>query len=86
MLGEFRQVLGVELNKPSKVFMEYWADGMYVWKKGYDYIQNADKISYPCRNLYVSNEGFSDKQGWIEGSLRMANDILGELGEMETID
>jgi protoporphyrinogen oxidase len=83
ILGEFREVLGVELEKPSKVFMEYWADGMYVWKKGYDYIQNADKISYPCKNLYISNEGFSDKQGWIEGSLRMANDIL---GEMETID
>lgn len=76
ILSEFSMIYGVILEKPSKVFFEYWEDGMFVWKSGYDYISNKNEILNPASDLFLCNEGFSDKQGWIEGSLRMANDVL----------
>jgi monoamine oxidase len=76
ILSEFTKCTGVHLEIPDKVFMEHWKEGIYVWTPGFDYIQNYDKVIHPLENLFISNEGVSKKQGWIEGSLLMANDVL----------
>ena len=34
-------------------------------------------IASPVKNIYVCNEAFSDDQGWVNGSLRSANNVLG---------
>jgi len=76
ILSEFTKCTGVHLDIPDKIFMEYWKEGVYVWTPGFDYVQNYDKVIQPVKNLFVSNEGVSKKQGWIEGSLLIANDVL----------
>ena len=76
ILSEFTRCTGLHLEIPDKVFMEYWKEGIYVWTPGFDYVQNYDKVIQPVKNLFVSNEGVSKKQGWIEGSLLIANDVL----------
>jgi len=76
ILSEFTKCTGLHLEIPDKVFMEYWKEGIYVWTPGFDYVKNYDKVIQPVKNLFVSNEGVSKKQGWIEGSLLIANDVL----------
>lgn len=76
ILSEFTRCTGLHLDIPDKVFMEYWKEGIYVWTPGFDYVENYDKVIQPVKNLFVSNEGVSKKQGWIEGSLLIANDVL----------
>ncbi len=76
LLGEFEVVTGIKLEKPDKTFLEYWQEGIYVWTPNYNYIRNYDKVIQPLKNLYICNEGVSKKQGWIEGSLLIAKDVL----------
>lgn len=73
---EFELVTGVELVYPSKISIEYWKEGVHVWGKNINYIENYGKIINPIGNLYLCNEAFSKNQGWIEGSLEIATDIL----------
>jgi len=37
-------------------------------------------IASPVKNVFVCNEAFSDDQGWVNGSLRSANNVLKILG------
>ncbi len=76
ILSQFTKCTGVQLDIPDKVFMEYWSEGMYVWTPGFDYVQNYDAVINPMENLFISNEGVSKKQGWIEGALLIAKDVL----------
>jgi hypothetical protein len=76
ILSEFTACTGVKLGIPDKVFMEYWSEGMYVWTPGFNYVENYDNVINPMENLFISNEGISKKQGWIEGALLVANDVL----------
>jgi hypothetical protein len=81
ILKEFHTVTGMKLDIPDKTFMEYWGTGIYVWTPNYNYIKHYDDIINPLPNLYISNEGVSKKQGWIEGSLLIANDVLSKIVE-----
>jgi hypothetical protein len=76
ILSEFTKSTNLVLDIPDKVFMEYWSEGMYVWTPGFDYVENYDNVINPMKNLFISNEGVSKKQGWIEGALLVANDVL----------
>jgi len=81
ILHEFNIVTGIKLDIPDKIFMEYWQNGIYVWTPNYNYIKHYDEIINPLPNLYISNEGVSKKQGWIEGSLLVAKDVLLKITE-----
>ena len=76
LLREFYLTTGVKLDKPDKVSLEYWDSGIHLWTPGFNYIKNYSKIIQPLNNLFLSNEAYSKNQGWIEGSLTMANDVL----------
>lgn len=75
ILGEFTAQTGRKLAKPDSISFEYWSEGVYVWNKGFDYLANYNKILQPLGGLYLSNEAYSKRQGWIEGSLEMARDV-----------
>jgi monoamine oxidase len=75
ILAEFTAETGRTLSRPDSVSFEYWSEGVYVWAPGYDYLKNYSKIIQPLDGLYLSNEAYSKRQGWIEGSLEMANDV-----------
>ena len=75
ILGEFKIVTGKVLSKPDSISFEYWSRGVYVWGPKYNYLENYSKIIQPLDGLYLSNEAYSKKQGWMEGSLEMAKDV-----------
>jgi hypothetical protein len=80
ILEEFKAETGRELARPDSISFEYWSSGVYVWNTGFDYLANYSKIIQPLSGLYLSNEAYSKKQGWIEGSLEMANDVCLSIG------
>ena len=80
ILNEFTAETGITLAKPDSISFEYWSEGVYVWNKGFDYLANYSKILQPLRGLYLSNEAYSKRQGWIEGSLEMAKDVALSIG------
>jgi monoamine oxidase len=75
ILMEFKIVTGKVLSKPDDISFEYWSRGVYVWGPKYNYLENYSKIIQPLDGLYLSNEAYSKKQGWLEGSLEMAKDV-----------
>jgi monoamine oxidase len=76
ILGEFYTTTGITLGIPDRESIEYWDAGVHVWKPGFNYIENYKNILQPLSNLYLCNEAYSKNQGWIQGGLSMANDIL----------
>ena len=75
VLREFTTVTSRELGRPDSISFEYWGEGVHVWTPGFNYIKNYSKIIQPLEGLYLSNEAYSKKQGWLEGSLEMAKDV-----------
>lgn len=67
------------ITKPIYFKCHYWEQGNHYWKTTYD----SDKISYeminPVTNIYTCGEGFSKKQGWIEGALETAQLVINKL-------
>jgi monoamine oxidase len=80
ILSEFTAETDRILPKPDNIAFEYWSQGVYVWNKGFDYLANYSKILQPLGGLYLSNEAYSKRQGWIEGSLEMARDVSISIG------
>ncbi len=76
LLREFYETTNIKLEKPDKISLEYWQSGVHLWRPGFDQIKNYSSIIQPLDNLYLSNEAYSLHQGWIEGSLSIANDVL----------
>lgn len=62
--------------EPTIVKVEYWAEGVHFWdvnvksEEVYKYLISGES------GIYWVNEAYSLRQGWIEGSLEMANDVL----------
>ncbi len=75
LLGEFTTATSRKLKVPDSISFEYWSEGVHVWTPGFNYIDNYSKIIQPLEGLYLSNEAYSKKQGWLEGSLEMARDV-----------
>jgi hypothetical protein len=75
ILKEFTMETGRVLNKPDSISFEYWGEGVHVWGPNFNYLENYGKIIQPLEGLYLSNEAYSKKQGWLEGSLEMAKEV-----------
>jgi monoamine oxidase len=75
ILEEFTMATGQVLKKPDSISFEYWGEGVHVWTPGFNYLENYGKIIEPLEGLYLSNEAYSKRQGWLEGSLEMAKDV-----------
>jgi hypothetical protein len=75
ILEEFTLETGRSLGAPDSISFEYWGEGVYVWAPGFNYLENYSKIIQPLEGLYLSNEAYSKRQGWLEGSLEMAKDV-----------
>jgi protoporphyrinogen oxidase len=76
LIIDFQETTAIELQKSDQLCVEYWDSGVHLWKPGFDQIKNYSSIIQPLDNLYLSNEAYSLHQGWIEGSLSIANDVL----------
>jgi hypothetical protein len=76
ILQQFYESTNILLQKPDQLSVEFWESGVHLWKPGFDQIKNYSTIIQPLDNLFLSNEAYSLHQGWVEGSLSIANDVL----------
>lgn len=62
--------------EPEIVKVEYWSEGVHFYgvnvksEKCYKYLISGES------GIYWANEAYSLRQGWVEGALEMANDVL----------
>jgi monoamine oxidase len=64
--------------KLVSVVSHYWPAGVHAWKPGVDSERVAQRMLQPVERvpLFVCGEAFSRHQGWIEGALQTAEDVL----------
>jgi hypothetical protein len=65
--------------EPAVVKVEYWPEGVHFWGVN---IKSDELYKYLISGesgIYWANEAYSLRQGWMEGSLEMANDVLSNL-------
>jgi len=75
---EIKNIFGVEPPKPEFLSFHYWENGIHVWDTGFDMDEEYSKMIKPFndKEIYICGESFSKKQGWIEGSLETAYDVI----------
>jgi monoamine oxidase len=77
-LGEiFNVIVNLEILNVS-----YWSGGIHSFKMGTDSKKLYKKLINPIKNVYFVNESYSLDQGWIEGSLEMANDVFQKINKL----
>jgi hypothetical protein len=59
---------------------EQFGYAYHQWARFADDREVMKTIASPLKNVYVCNEAFSDDQGWVNGSLRSANNVLAQFG------
>jgi len=65
--------LHLDIPPPNKVIVEYWPHATHAWKPTGHF---SIKHIHPEPHVYLCNEAYSEKQGWIEGSLEVAEKVL----------
>ena len=78
---EIYKLFKIKPPKPEKYKVYYWRGGVHMWRTRFPMDETYKKLLKPFddKEIYLCNEAFSKHQCWIEGSLDMATDILGEL-------
>jgi len=82
-----RQIAGlfqvVAVPQPVLTSFRLWSGehefgfAYHQWARFADDRAVIKSIASPVENVYACNEAFSDDQGWVNGSLRSANNVLG---------
>jgi len=91
--GELEDFLNLELKKlfPEMTQMVkfkafFWNSGTYYWKLGLNTGKLYKKMLRPFRYpLYIAGERYSLTQGWIEGALETAYDVLEKIGTKKKV-
>ena len=68
-----------EREIPDPILFDYyaWPDGVTYWLPGdYDPAKVSHEVLKPFETIYVCGESFSMRQGWMEGSLEHAAELL----------
>tara|TARA_Y100001958_G_C21241239_1_gene569057 strand:+ start:783 stop:2357 length:1575 start_codon:yes stop_codon:yes gene_type:complete len=75
---QIKNILNINPPKPIFIRSYYWNEGFHNWNPSYDMNKEYNLLCKPFENkeIYLCNESFSKKQGWIEGCLEMSHDIL----------
>ena len=66
----------IELPDPTYFKCHYWPVGTHSWPIGINSQEIADKMINPLPNIYICGDGFSHKQGWMEGALETAKEVV----------
>lgn len=64
------------IPKPKKLYYQYWHAGTHYYLPTYNINDVYNKILNPCENIYIMGECYSHHQGWMEGALETADDVL----------
>uniref|UniRef100_A0A6C0ESW6 Uncharacterized protein n=1 Tax=viral metagenome TaxID=1070528 RepID=A0A6C0ESW6_9ZZZZ len=65
-------------NVPELIYFKchYWQIGAHSWSTNINSKKIAEKVINPLPNVFICGEGFSHKQGWIEGALETACKVI----------
>jgi monoamine oxidase len=80
---QLAEILGLDISRISEPICGFsmdWQDvggGWHTWETGHQPWHYL-KLHKPLKNLFVCGEAFSTEQGWIEGALRTAEQVLRE--------
>ena len=71
----------IDIPKPIHFSFKPWSEGTHAWKRNTDYCSIYKKIIYPIpgKSVYLSNEAYSYRGGWVEGSLEIADEIIDKI-------
>ena len=78
---EIKDLYQIDPPKPEYISVHYWDEGLHVWKPGFQMKQLYKQILQPEKDIpiFLCGEGFSKKQGWIEGCLETCYDVINKL-------
>lgn len=71
--------VGFNFGTPDDIFISFWTDGDHVIKPygKYKTIDNLlDKLSNPCKNVYIIGEMLSKGPGYVDGALQSVERML----------
>ena len=71
--------VGMDFGTPDDIFTAYWTDGDHVIKPygKYKTIDNLlDKLSKPCKSVFIIGEMLSKRPGYVDGALMSVERIL----------
>jgi hypothetical protein len=74
--------VGMTFGTPDDIFISYWTDGDHVIKpygkfKTLDTL--LDKLSAPCRNVFIVGEMLSKRPGYVDGALQSVERLKSKL-------
>ena len=73
--AELKKMLG-DVPEPKYFKCHYWPIGTHSWPINVHSDEIANKMINPLPNIYICGDGFSHKQGWMEGSLETAKEVV----------
>jgi protoporphyrinogen oxidase len=78
---EIEDLYQIKPPDPEFIKFHYWKHGFHVWKPGNKMNDVYETIMQPDEKvpIFICGEGFSKKQGWIEGCLETCYDIIYKL-------
>jgi hypothetical protein len=73
---ELSKLLDRDISAPTYFKCHYWPIGTHSWPTNIISNKIADKMIHPLPNIYICGDGFSHKQGWMEGALETAKEVV----------
>jgi len=74
--NELSKLLDKGIPEASYFKCHYWPIGTHSWPTKINSSEIADKMIHPLPNIYICGDGFSHKQGWMEGALETAKEVV----------
>jgi predicted NAD/FAD-dependent oxidoreductase len=68
--------LGFNVKEPTYFKCHYWPIGTHSWPININSEEISNKMINPLPNIYICGDGFSHKQGWMEGALETAKQVV----------
>jgi len=72
----------INIPKPTNLYFKAWKDGgTNAFYADTDYCDIYKKILFPIKNVpvFICNEAYSYRGGWIEGSLEVADEVINKI-------
>jgi len=69
----------MDIQEPTYFKCHYWPIGTHTWPIDINSDQIANKMIHPLPNIYICGDGFSHKQGWMEGALETAKEVVDKI-------
>lgn len=75
----------VDVPEPTYFKCHYWPIGTHTWPTGINSDEIGDKMINPLPNIYICGDGLSHKQGWMEGALETAKEVVDKIKYMDKL-